>query len=98
MSRVYDKVTVPSYKRDRLAEICCDLCGKKRKFPNNDHAWGDRFDVSEVMISYRDGVSYPEGGSGTTTGFDVCPHCFEHKLVPWFIEQGATLTEKEWDF
>jgi len=98
MSRTYDKVKVPGYMRNRLALVCCDLCGKELKFPHADCNWGNRFDVQEVSVFYKDGANYPEGGSGTTTSFDVCPGCFENKLVPWLAEQGATPIEEEWDW
>ena len=51
-----------------------------------------------VEVRQRQGVSYPEGGSGTEIEVDLCPTCFKEKLVPWLRSQGATIEEKEWEW
>lgn len=78
-------------------EVRCDLCGKLAPIPSE--AWQeDCFDVSETKVSMRTGRQYPDNGSGDTVEFDICPDCFSNRLVPWFKENGANPTEKEWDW
>lgn len=52
----------------------------------------------KIIIYHREGDSYPEGGSGTITEVDICPDCFQNKLVPWLELQGATIKEKDWEW
>jgi hypothetical protein len=90
-SRTYDEtVTV---------EVRCDLCGRTAPRPGHGQGtWGQYGgDVNEVTVSHRSGSSYPEGGSGETVEFDVCPDCFRDKLVPWLRSQGAEPRTTEWD-
>lgn len=54
--------------------------------------------VNEVVVAYKEGKRYTDGGHGTTTGFDVCAECFKLKIVPWFKAQGVEPHETEWDY
>jgi hypothetical protein len=49
-----------------------------------------QYEVNEPEVSLRVGNNYPEGGDINTTVLDICPKCFEEKLVPWFKSQGGT--------
>lgn len=84
---------------ERIDTTTCDLClntvkGERWKAPDAEHP-GNRQDVE---IQYEYGSSYPDGGSGTTETFDVCPDCWLTKVVPWFRSQGAGPRIREWDF
>jgi len=87
-------------------EIACDLCGAKRSQMMESGGgmvarddWGkERFDVNEITIEHKTGMSYPEGGDSITTAFDVCPACWDTKLLPWMKSQGAEphVTSSDW--
>lgn len=79
---------------DVLVEIKCDLCGKT----TNNEWLKDSYDATETEVRWKTGENYPSGGSGETTTIDICPDCFETKLIPWVKEQGGEPTVKEWDW
>jgi len=88
--------------------VKCDFCGEEVPCPDantggiwsNEVDWSTRggFEICETEISFSEGESYPEGGSKTTLSFDICPKCFEEKLIPWAKSQGAEVTEVESDW
>ena len=93
MTKKYKKETVTKTV-NRLVKIVCELCGREAK--NGD--WSpDKYGVEEVTIKYRDGSIYPEGGSGTDYEVDICPVCFDDRLIPWLKSQGANVEEHQWD-
>lgn len=79
---------------DRLDLTICDICGDSTK-----NGWKDGwYDAHESEISMKTGFNYPEGGSGVTLTFDICPKCFTDKLIPWVKSFGGEPTVKEWDW
>lgn len=78
-----------------LEKMNCDLCGSV--VLKEDWSTG-RFDTEETVISMKQGSSYPEGASGVETTFDICPDCFETKLIPWLEDQGAEAQKREYDW
>jgi hypothetical protein len=70
--------------------VTCDLC--RRPIPD------ERFKVDEVEVSRRQGDVFPEGGSGTTTSFDICGECWEQILAPFLERMGAEPQTHEWEF
>lgn len=96
----YKKETV-TREREVILERTCDLCGIKAQERGGDEWYGKFFDINEteieVIIRQRDGVLYPEGGSGTRMSVDMCPRCFKNKLIPWLESQGASIDEVDWD-
>lgn len=83
--------------------VHCDLCGRKAEGRGWDSStWGSGYDHKEVEIEVKikkqEGEHYPEGSSGTEWLIDMCPECFQKKLVPWMISQGAKIEEKDYDF
>ena len=83
-------VPVPATTREIVGQVTCDLCKAEIK--------DERFEVSEVTVSFRKGSSFPEGGFGTKLDVDMCGTCFEEKLVPWLQSQGAEPVESDWDW
>jgi hypothetical protein len=73
-----------------IAEHTCDLCGKSllEKQP---------YRISEVSLSMREGVTYPEGGTVTITEADVCVTCFEDVLIPAMETVGLKFRTTEVD-
>ena len=76
--------------------MTCDLCGRIE----HSTLWSpkDHDNVQEVSVKYKHGSAYGEEGDGVTTSFDVCPDCFENKLVPWFSSQNIVPTTTYWEY
>jgi len=85
-----------SYDTEVLQTVECDIC--KKKFKNENWDRTSSFDVLETEVSMRKGEQYPECGSADEISFDICPTCFEKKLIPALKEMGASPshTVSEW--
>lgn len=86
----YKQVFVPETTRRQLVKTTCDLCGVVIVCGT--------YDAEEVEIKHRTGSQCSDGGSGTETSFDLCGACFDGKLVPWLMDQGATPTARDWEW
>lgn len=86
----YKTVQVPATQKRIHEKTLCDLCGTEIK--------PGYYDVEEVEIRCRSGVSYPGGGSGKEAEIDMCSNCFQDKLLPWVISQGGKLDTHHWDY
>ena len=79
-------------------KLVCDICKRE----SNHRSWASGFDVDEtevkVSIKHRTGESYPEGGWGDKIEVDICPECFDNKLIPWLRSEGVEIEETEWDW
>lgn len=99
--KLYEKYHIPAREDTRCIRRKCDLCGLES---STSHWEGSTWEVLEtklkvsVVVSCRTGESFPEGGMGTAYDIDICPGCFQKRLVPWFRNQGADIKETEWDF
>lgn len=95
----YEDRVIPE-RIDRVCKnVTCDLCGATSK----SYDWTSGvYEVNEtdvnVVIKHKSGESYPSGGWGTTSEIDMCPKCFQEKLIPWVKSQGGNVREEEWDF
>lgn len=93
--KVFRKVAEKIIMREhqQLVSITCDLCQTVTA-----RNWReDHYDAVETNVRLRTGYNWPEGGSGETTTIDICPKCFETKLIPWVKEHGGEPTVKEWE-
>lgn len=96
--RTYEKVT-EQVTTKKLKVIRCDLCDRKATTEDWDAAVYDTDDTTvKVEVSHVVGVNYPEGGQSTTYRVDICPSCFEKKLIPWLVSQGADIEPIEVDW
>ena len=84
------QVKIPEKTETRIVRVTCDLCGNDIK--------SNRHDAEEVSIKHRTGNNCPEGGSGNETSVDMCGKCFDEKLIPWLMDQGAKPCIEEWDW
>lgn len=82
------------YSEEIVEFTICDVC--KHKFVGEK--WGvGYYDVAETIIKMRIGKSYPEGSHGEEISLDVCPNCFEEKLIPLLETIGVIPNYTEWD-
>ena len=80
----------PEYEKQVHDKTICDLC--------NNIIVDSRYDVADVEVSCKTGVSYPDNGSGDKVEFDICVKCFNDNLVPWLESCGAKAQRSEWDW
>lgn len=90
-------------KETILIKRICDIC--KCEYSLFD--WDAEEDLErlklegnfcEVELKMRYGWRYADGGHGKEIEFDICPVCFEHKVVPALQEIGAFREWKVWDW
>ena len=86
-------------EKERVVERTCDLCGAKAKPLGWECGCYEVQDADvEVTIHRKKGEAYPEGGYGTTIIVDICPKCFDDKLIPFLRAQGADIKESIWEY
>jgi hypothetical protein len=83
-------VNVPAKKIEQVDYYTCDICGINL---SDVH-----YEVSEVDISMKEGVSYPDSGHHILTEFDICITCFKEKLMKFMSDNGAKprISEIDW--
>lgn len=83
-------IIIPEHTQIVTEFETCDLCGNKLEY--------ELYEINHVKICHKKGVNYPESGSGVETTFDICGSCFEQKIVPWLVTQGAKPQIEKWDW
>ncbi len=96
----YETKELPAKTIRSLKNRTCDLCGTTST--RQEH-WGrTSYEVNEtevsITVAHKTGISYPEGGSGQLLDVDICPSCFQSKLIPWLKSQGAKIEAEDWDW
>ena len=80
----------------------CDLCGKNDNggSVHSDSDWADsKFDFDIIHVRRIHGSSFPTGdGNKCREYFDICPDCFNNKLVKWLESQGASIQTHEIEY
>jgi hypothetical protein len=103
MTARFEKQMTQPREVEVCVEVTCDLCGTAAPRPGDWSGYGrgewvaDPYAVELVSVSHESGSSYPEGSFTTTQSFDVCPQCWDTKLMPWFKSQGAAPTVRKRD-
>ena len=97
MSRVIKTRMTEPEERTYTAEVRCGLCEKLAPRPENYYPWEESYDVASPEVRMQTGEHYPEGGSGETTFFDICPECFTSKVVPALKAMGAEPVVETWE-
>jgi uncharacterized protein (DUF2225 family) len=97
--RKYTKKPRVIEEREVLSEVSCDLCGKVGRYGDWESSnWEVAESEIEIEVRYKDGASYPDGGSGQKYNVDICPECFKDKLIPWLESQGCKAKFEDWDW
>lgn len=83
------KRTKHTSEYDQVVKIVCDLC--KVEYPVG---WSkDEHDDLESEVNLKLGRSWPGDAYGEIIEFDICPSCFQNRLIPWMKSQGAEPTK-----
>lgn len=85
------KIEYPAYTREVVDSTTCDLCKNVIKEPGC-------YDINEVTIEHKVGHRYPGDYCGERKTLDLCPDCFELKLIPWLQSQGAEMREEDFGY
>lgn len=92
--KVYEDKTIPA----RTTRICikrkCDLCGiesDSEEWSFNWAIWSKRETEILIAIKSQDSSHY---GDSIVYEIDLCPDCFQERLVSWLKSQGADVEEK----
>lgn len=97
--KVYEEQVVPATTKKVCVRRKCDLCGVESKSSDWAGAW---YEVNEtdvrVTVKHRVGSQFPEGSSGEEYEVDICPECFQKRLIPWLKSQGANITESTFGY
>lgn len=95
----YLKKLTPAKEITVLDNVACDLCGKIAKSGDwGSSLWEVNETEIEMTVRQKDGISFPEGGHGTKYEVDICPDCFNTKLIPWLESQGCNAKRDDWDW
>lgn len=83
--KVYTDKIIP----EKIHRVCtnreCDLCGTPAKSgPDWNRSWRDIAET-KVCVSVKSevGSGDSDGGHKDVYDIDICPKCFEDRLVPW---------------
>lgn len=97
--RRHEPKIYPAKVCNELAEVACDLCGAKSGMGGMAGESWERscYDMDETHVerevrtrAKREvGSSCPDGSSTETTFVDICPKCFDEKLLPWLKGLGV---------
>jgi len=89
-----DGETVKEETYEKTVEIECDICGETTQDLglNRGAQWSIGTHNKDIIAIVREkGASYPEGGWSNYKELDVCPDCWENKIVP-LIESEFDVT------
>lgn len=87
----------------RFLGVECDFCGvrtnEREEWPPESRSsrWhgGPCYREEAESLELKCGDSYPEGGSGAVYELDICPRCFEQKILPLALESRRAPREYE---
>lgn len=84
-------------RREEVVELKCELCGKKAPRPKHHNWVGPEHPAQSAWTNVQLIRADEEEGieTGSKTVLDVCPECFENKLLVWAFAQGATVRKEE---
>lgn len=83
---------IPERTQERH-RIVCDLCNKATDWQQD---WtSDMYAIAETEIRLSTGTRYPECSNREDTVFDVCPECFQGKVIPALVALGMTPRSEE---
>tara|TARA_R110000782_G_scaffold8498_4_gene27730 strand:+ start:843 stop:1109 length:267 start_codon:yes stop_codon:yes gene_type:complete len=86
--KIYKLVPKTVKQHEVVDEVICDKCYT----PFESVSWG----VHEFEFKYRNGTSYPEGGSGEEYNIDICHKCIDG-LLTVLVDNGYMVRGKEWE-
>lgn len=102
--KIFETYTVPATpakEAQRCVGRTCDLCGKKGRGEDwQGHSeWEGQIKETDVKITataiMKEGYSHRDGYHDVDIWeIDICPDCFEGKLVPWAQSFNPALAKK----
>ena len=93
MAAIKKKFTRPAEEYEITVSLKCEICGDES--PTSDNWKQDCYNTLKPTIQLEESSHYPGDYYGTRTHIDLCPTCFEEKLIPWLKAQGGETREVE---
>ena len=106
MARYTRIVEVPASTKEVVDFVICDICGKrKEKWEQAEYQKKAgvemplrAYDMDELEISHWYGKGFPEGDHGyVLVNPDICPVCWETKVIPALRALGLSIRYEEYD-
>lgn len=88
--RHYEDRIIPQRTEKTQIRATCDICSKEIRTSG--------YATDDVIIEHRKGVSYPDCTDIDVFSFDICPGCWETKLVPFLESFGSKSTKRNIEF
>src|SRR5689334_6230256 len=90
MKQYIEKIDNTPRKYKELVARTCDICGSDGKTQD----WGEftcKYNETQISIKIRHmtGETYGNCGNEDRYEIDICPKCFQTKLIPWLESQGV---------
>ena len=97
------KPAVPETTQQVFSEGSCDICGKvstEYDSFNSCFNWSEEsyYHKKMVQIFLENRYNYIDSGSSQKEFFEICPDCFENKVVPFLESLGAKKYTEERDW
>lgn len=111
--KVYGTKVIPPVAEKRVTECThavCDMCGvaKTSEAPTSysgECNWAKKaYEVMNTTVVMVQGDCYPEGGNECMIQAQVCPECFDTKLLPFIrsfqntVDNEMFPTKEQYDF
>ena len=82
-----------------VEEMTCDMCGQKTPWIRSDWSTSPHTTASTtVKMETGYSMDYDGGGESEEVEIDICPDCFNTKLIPWLESQGVKIERKKYLF
>ena len=94
--KVYEEKHIPARVDKYMKCVTCDYCGKQGKYGWYSSRYNHDETKIEVTIKHEAGHHYPEGSTGQRFATDMCPDCFNQKLIPFVL--SIALPEVKLDY
>ncbi len=83
--KIYNERQVPAKTEKVLSHVTCDYCGKQGKYGWEHSTYNHNETEIRVTIKHTAGNHYPESSTGQSFTTDMCPECFNRKLIPFLL-------------
>lgn len=85
-----------------VTHVICDLCGRETYRTTDDLPESGNWvamsgEIHSITIVCKQGFVHDDNSEITYTIIDLCPDCFQNRLLPWLRGQGVVPTVMEND-
>lgn len=100
----HERTVSKTQEVSEVVSVECDFCGSHRppfgRWPADrstaKYEDGNYYREEADRLRLSRGTHFPEGGSGEAWDLDICPACFEQKILPLALEDRRA--PRDWDW